>query len=136
MEISEYWTSASLAFRYSSVLNQDCAWILNLMLMQIVIIIFSQSVDEKGLSDFLMDLYQEKDQLKENFLSSGSFTAAGKFPVFQTLILHQRIPVLVINFLLFTYQCQPFKLLLFKCRFPTVKNKVSQLQLMFIYCLQ
>ena len=65
--------------------------------MQIVIIIFSHLVDEKGLSDFLMDLYQEKDQLKENFLATGSFTAAGKFPVFQTLTLQHRLPVLVIT---------------------------------------
>jgi hypothetical protein len=43
-----------------------------------------------------MDLYKEKDQLKENFLESGSYTANGKFPVFQTVKLQHRLPVLVI----------------------------------------
>ncbi len=51
--------------------------------------------DEKGLSAFLMNLYQEKDELKDNFLTTGSFERNGKFPINQTVELGWRLPVLV-----------------------------------------
>ena len=51
--------------------------------------------DEKGLSAFLMKLYQEKDELKDNFLTTGSFERNGKFPINQTVELGWRLPVLV-----------------------------------------
>jgi len=42
-----------------------------------------------------MNLYQEKDALKENFLTTGKFSSAGKFPVYKSIKLEHRIPVLV-----------------------------------------
>ena len=50
--------------------------------------------DEKGLSAFLMNLYQEKDALKDNFLTTGKFSSNGKFPVHKAIKLEHRIPVL------------------------------------------
>jgi len=53
--------------------------------------------DDKGLTAFLMQLYSEKDELKENFLKTGSFSAEGKFPVHRAVNLRRRLPVLVRN---------------------------------------
>jgi hypothetical protein len=51
--------------------------------------------DEKGLSAFMMNLYQDKDVLKDNFLTTGKFSSKGKFPVHKSIKLEHRIPVLV-----------------------------------------
>lgn len=51
--------------------------------------------DENGLQAFLMKLYSEKDELKENFLKTGSFSSGGKYPVHRAVHLERRLPVLV-----------------------------------------
>lgn len=51
--------------------------------------------DDQGLSDFLMKLYHEKDELKDNFLKTGSFSSKSKFKVHQKVELKPSMPVLV-----------------------------------------
>jgi hypothetical protein len=51
--------------------------------------------DDLGLSDFLMNLYKEKDELKENFLKTGSFSSKNKYRVHQKIELKPTMPVLV-----------------------------------------
>lgn len=59
--------------------------------------------DEEGMSKFLMDLYKDKDELKENYLKTGSFTDKnGKFPIYKEIKLGYRIPVLLNTLILNT----------------------------------
>lgn len=56
--------------------------------------------DEAGSAAWLMNLFQEKDQLKESFLQTGCFSELSGFPKYQPIVKKSRVYSLIITIIM------------------------------------